>query len=90
MKNFIKNINPENNAKIRATLYIIGTGGAIHLMVLLVVAVINRKAAYFNPLYAIDVDHLWPTLLNGMLIYILGWAVFAGFIYLVYRLINKK
>jgi hypothetical protein len=82
-------LNPEENPRLRAMLYVIGCGGLVHLSTLLILAVVKRDAAYFHPLYTIDVDQLWPASRNSWLVYITGWLVFFGLIYFVTYLLRR-
>lgn len=83
-------INPEKNKKVRAVLYVIGIGGLTHLSVLLTIAILRRDPAYFHPLYTIDADQLWPSSHGNWLVYVSGWLLFFGLIYLMYRFITRR
>ncbi len=90
MKRYLRLLSPENNRKTRAIFYVIGGGGILHLISLFILAVIHRKAAYFNPLYTVDIDQLWPAARNNFAVYVLGWVFFVLLIIAVYKLILKK
>lgn len=82
--------NPDKNPLIKAVLYVIGVGGLIHLVSLLTIAIVRQDAAYFHPLYAVDVDQLWPGVHGNWLIYVAGWLIFAAVIALVYRSLRRR
>lgn len=83
-------INPEKNKKVRALLYVIGIGGLVHLATLLTLSIVKGDPKYFHPLYTIDVDQLWGATDGNWFVYITGWLVFGGLVYLAYRLITRR
>ena len=83
-------LNPEHNVRLRALLYVIGCGGLVHLTTLLILAITKHDAAYFHPLYTIDVDQLWPGSRHNRFIYVSGWLLFAATIYGVYRWLSRR
>jgi hypothetical protein len=87
---FLKKINPEHNPVTRAMLYVIGCGGLVHLITLLTLAIIKKNAVFFNPLYTIDVDQIWPAARHNPFVYTLGWVGFFLTIYVVYRTLRKR
>lgn len=83
-------INPEKNLKVRAVLYVVGTGGIIHLLTLFILAITKDDPHYFNPLYTVDIDQLWSGAKENYFVYFMGWAVFVAGIYCVYRLLESQ
>jgi len=73
----IDEMNPEKNTIVRATLYAIAGGGALHFVALLLTAVKTGNAVWFNPLFAIDFDRIFPGLKNNFLTFIGGWLLLA-------------
>lgn len=86
----LNRFNPETNRVLRAFLYVVGCGGIIHLLTLLLLAIQQKNAQYFNPFYTVDIDRLWPKLVNNWIAYIIGWLIFIAAIYTVYRLLNRR
>lgn len=86
----LNRFNPETNRGIRAVLYVVGGGGIIHLLTLLLLSIQRKDFQYFNPFYTVDIDQLWPKLVNNLLAYIAGWLIFAVGIYTVYRLLKRR
>ncbi len=83
-------INPEKNPLVRATLYVVGAGGVIHLVTLFILAIVKQDAHYFNPLYTVDIDQLWSGARENYFVYVIGWIVFFSAIYLLSRFLKAK
>lgn len=90
MLNKIKRLNPEKNALVRSTLYVIGIGGFIHLSTLLLIAIVRQDYTYFNPFYAVDIDQLLPSVKRSIWLFIFGWISTMMAIYTIYKKINRK
>ena len=86
----LKKINPENNLKTRALLYGVGIGGILHLLSLLVVAIIKHNSSWFNPLFTIDAEKVFPNLQNNFVTFWAGWALFVTFLYLIFLVLLKS
>jgi hypothetical protein len=89
IESFMRNLNPENNSFVRAVLYVVGIGGFMHLTVLLIFAITKQQNGFFNPLFAIDFDRVFPTLINNPFTFFGGWVVFGLAIFVVYTLLSK-
>lgn len=90
LRNKLQSLQPEGNKKTRSLLYAIGGGGFIHLLTLLVVAITNKDAAYFNPLYAVDIDRVLPNFAHSIGGYIFGWAFLCVTVYAIYRSLDSS
>lgn len=83
-------MNPETNPKLRALLYTISISGSIHLIVLFLTGIKNQDISYFNPMFAIDFDELYPEAATSTLFFILGWVIFALWVFLIYKYVTSK
>jgi|GEM_PF-3241400 len=82
-------LDPENNQGIRATLYVIGIGGALHFATLFIIAIKENNWVWFNPLFAIDVDRVFPGLKNNPLTFFGGWLLLALGSFTMYKLLQR-
>lgn len=86
----LKRLNPERNLKIRAMLYVIGIGGFSHLSILLILSITKGKSELFNPANTIDLEKIFPRIVSNPFTYALGWLIFFGLIFLVYRILVRN
>lgn len=85
-----KQIDPEKNRKVRAVLFAIGIGGSIHLSVLFISALVKGNIMLFNPLLALDVDKIWPSIENTPWTLLIGWFSLIGGSIAAYYLLTKS
>jgi hypothetical protein len=71
----VDKLNPEKNIYMRSLLYAIGIGGLLHLLTLMVLTIKEGNLIWFNPLFAVDVDKVFPGLKNNPLTFIGGWLI---------------
>jgi hypothetical protein len=86
--NIPKKMDPEKSPILRAGLYAVGIGGIIHFSVLFVVAIIEDNFIWFNPLFAIDLDRIYPWLKHNALTFFGGWAFLAVSGFLIYKILK--
>lgn len=82
-------INPEKNHVFRAFIYLIGFGGILHLATLLIVALEKHNFIWFNPLFAVDLEKIFPGTINNPLTFFGGWALFASGGFVIYKVIRR-
>lgn len=70
--------NPERNKTVRAYLYFIGTGGTAHLTTLTILSIIHHDITMASPIYAIDLEKIFPILQQNPLTFTIAWAVTIG------------
>jgi hypothetical protein len=87
---FFLKFNPENNKAVRATLYVIGCGGALHFASLFIIALKEHNWVWFNPLFAIDMDRVFPGLKNNYLTFFGGWLLLAIGAYVIFKILERK
>jgi hypothetical protein len=86
---FFLKFNPEKNKAVRATLYVIGIGGALHFATLFIIATKENNWVWFNPLFAIDVDRVFPSLKNNPLTFFGGWFLLVLGAYVMYKILQR-
>lgn len=85
----LKKLGPENNLAVRATLYLIGIGGLVHFTTLFIVAIKEHNWVWFNPLFAVDIDRVFPGLKNNFLTFFGGWIAMAVGVWMVYKILKR-
>jgi hypothetical protein len=87
---FLKKLNPEKNLLVRAVLYLVGIGGALHFTTLFIIAIKEHNWVWFNPLFAVDVDRVFPSLKNTYLTFFGGWLAMALGVWVIYKILQKS
>jgi hypothetical protein len=85
----VDKLNPEKNIYMRSLLYAIGIGGLLHLLTLMVLAIKEGNLIWFNPLFAVDVDKVFPGLKSNPLSFIGGWLILIVIVFGVKRFLIK-
>jgi hypothetical protein len=74
---FLSHLSPETNVATRSLFYAVGIGGLIHFLALFVTALKEHNFVWFNPLFAVDFDRVFPGLKNNPLTFFGGWLSLA-------------
>jgi hypothetical protein len=86
----LSRFNPEKNIYVRSLLYAVGVGGALHLLTLLAIAIKEGDLIWFNPLFAVDVDKVFPSLKNNPLSFVGGWLLLLASMLVIKKLLQEN
>jgi hypothetical protein len=68
----------------------VGSGGALHFATLFILAIKNHNFVWFNPLFAIDLDRVFPGLKNSYLTFLGGWLAMALGVWVTYKILQRS
>jgi hypothetical protein len=82
-------LNPEKNAVMRAFLYVMGFWGYVHFTSALVQSLHTKDITPINSLRLTNLQKPIENIVDTPFVFIFGWLVFFGMVYLVYKWISR-